>query len=53
MQIVYSYPGSQGKLVLVEAMKNGGAEMSLLPPFFIYAAPGGDYTAEMARLYEP
>ena len=53
MQIVHSCPGSEGKLVLVEAMKNGGEEMSLLPPFFIYAAPGGDYTAEMARLYEP
>jgi tRNA1Val (adenine37-N6)-methyltransferase len=53
LQIVYSYPDSQGKLVLVEAMKNGGEELVILPPFFIYDEPGGKYSREMARLYEP
>jgi tRNA1Val (adenine37-N6)-methyltransferase len=53
LQIVHSCPGSQGKLVLVEAMKNGGEELTILPPFFIYEGPDGPYSAEMARLYEP
>lgn len=53
LQIVYSYPGSDGKLVLVEAVKNGGEELLILPAFFIYNSPGGNYSDEMARLYEP
>jgi len=53
LQIIHSYPGSEGKLVLVEAMKNGGEELVILPPFFIYEEAGGEYSAEMARLYEP
>lgn len=51
LQIVHSYPGSPGKLVLLEAVKNGGEELQILPPFFIYGAPGGDYTPEMAALF--
>lgn len=53
LQIIHSYPGGEGKLVLVEAMKNGGEELVILPPFFIYEEPGGKYSREMARLYEP
>ena len=53
MQVVYSYPGSNAKLVLVEAVKAGGEELTILPPFFIYNAATGVYTPEMARLYEP
>ncbi|MBI5558566.1 MAG: methyltransferase [Deltaproteobacteria bacterium] len=53
LQIVYSYPGGVGKLVLVEAVKNGGEELIVPPPFFIYEKQGGNYTAEMARLYAP
>ncbi len=53
LQIIHSYPGSQGKLVLIEAMKNGGEELVILPPFFIYEEAGGKYSAAMARLYEP
>lgn len=52
LQIIHSYPGSEGKLVLVEAMKNGGEELVILPPFFIFDEPAGKYSAEMARLYE-
>jgi len=53
LQIIHSYPGGEGKLVLVEAMKNGGEELLILPPFFIYEEAGGQYSAAMARLYEP
>jgi tRNA1Val (adenine37-N6)-methyltransferase len=52
MQIVYSYPGSSGKLVLVEAVKNGGEELAILPPFYVYTQQEGEYSPEMARLYK-
>lgn len=53
LRIVYSYPGGEGRLALVEAVKNGGEELTVLPPFFLYDRPGGVCSAEMARLYEP
>lgn len=53
LQVVHSSPGGPGKLVLVEALKGGGEELEILPPFFIYREAGGEYTAEMARCYEP
>lgn len=52
MQIVHSYPGSTGKLVLIEAMKNGGEELTILPPFYVYTQQEGEYSPEMAKLYE-
>lgn len=51
LQIVYSYPGSEGKIVLVEAVKNGGEELQILPPFFVYEKQNGDYSPEMSCLY--
>ena len=51
LQVVHSYPESPGKLVLVEAVKNGGEELTILPPFYVYKEPGGDYSEEMARCY--
>jgi tRNA1(Val) A37 N6-methylase TrmN6 len=53
LQIVYSYPGCGGKILLVEAVKNGGEELEVLPPFYVYTRKNGGYTAEMARLYAP
>lgn len=52
LQVVYSYPGSSGKLVLIEAMKNGGEEMAIMPPFHVYTKQGGEYSPDMAKLYE-
>ncbi|OAG28416.1 tRNA1(Val) (adenine(37)-N6)-methyltransferase [Thermodesulfatator autotrophicus] len=51
LRLVYSYPGSEGKLVLLEAVKNGGAELKVLPPLFVYESRNGDYTVEMKRLF--
>jgi len=51
LQVVHSYPGGVGRLVLLEAIKNGGEELQILPPFFIYKAENGDYTPEMAAMY--
>jgi len=53
LQMVYGYPGAAGKLVLVEAVKGGGEELEMLPPFYICREAGGEYTAEMARCYAP
>lgn len=53
LQPVYGYPGRKDAgLVLVEAIKNGGAEMRLLPPFYIYSEKNGPYTEAMRKLYE-
>lgn len=52
LQVVHSYPGGEGKLVLVEAVKGGGEELAILPPFYIYKEPDGDYTSEMASCYK-
>ncbi len=51
LQIVYSRPGSKGAFVLIEAIKDGGEELLILPPFFIYHGPR-EYSQEMRRLYE-
>ena len=53
LQIVYGYPGAEGRLVLVEALKGGGEELEILPPFYIARESGGKYTPEMASCYRP
>lgn len=53
MQAVYSYPGSSAVLLLVEAMKGGGEELTILSPFYVYRAPEGEYSPEMAACYNP
>lgn len=53
IQPVYSYPGQKDAgLVLVEAVKNGGAEVRLLPPFYIYSEKNGPYSEAMRKIYE-
>ncbi len=51
LQVVHSYPEGPGKLVLLEAVKNGGEELSVLPPFYIYGEPGGEYTPDMQDMF--
>ncbi len=52
LQAIYSYPeDNQAQLVLVEAVKNGGEELQLMPPFFIYIKKNGSYSKEMQRCY--
>jgi tRNA1Val (adenine37-N6)-methyltransferase len=53
LQPVYSYPGSpEATLILVEAVKNGGEEVQLLAPFYIYARQNGPYSEAMQTLYD-
>lgn len=52
LQPVYSYPGSrEAALVLLEAVKNGGEEVRLLAPFYIFARQNGPYSEAMQSLY--
>jgi tRNA1(Val) A37 N6-methylase TrmN6 len=51
LQVVYPYPGAVGTLLLVEAMKGGGEELTVLPPLCIHDRPGGEYSPEVAAYY--
>lgn len=55
LQTVYSSPdtAAPARLVLVEAVKNGGEEMRVLAPFYIYEHRLGPYSKAMQRLYDP
>ncbi|MBU0663151.1 MAG: methyltransferase [Proteobacteria bacterium] len=55
LQTLYSYPDATApaRLVLVEAVKNGGDGMQVLPPFYIYERRLGAYSKTMQRLYDP
>jgi tRNA1(Val) A37 N6-methylase TrmN6 len=53
MQTVFSYPGSPAALLLIEAVKGGGEELTILPPFYVYRAPEGELSQEMAACYRP
>ena len=50
---IFSYPGSAANLLIVEAVKQGGEEMTLLSPFYIYGERDGEYSPEMAEYYSP
>lgn len=53
LQPVYSYPDdSRARLVLIEAVKNGGEECRILPPLYIYSSRDGAYSPEMERMYD-
>ncbi len=53
LQVVHSYPGDCGRLVLVEAVRFGGEQLVVLPPFFVYTEPNGPFSPEMSRCYQP
>jgi tRNA1Val (adenine37-N6)-methyltransferase len=50
MRVVYSYPNSGGQFFLMEGVKNGGEELHILPPLFIYDE-GKTYSQEMAQIF--
>ena len=54
LQPVYSYPEDvQARLMLVEAVKNGGEECRILPPLYIYCKRDGAYSRQIQQMYEP
>jgi tRNA1(Val) A37 N6-methylase TrmN6 len=53
MLSVFSYPGAAASLVIIEAVKHGGEELKILPPFYVYEERDGDYSPEMTAYYAP
>jgi len=51
LRMVHPYPGAEAGLLLVEAVKDGGEGLAVLPPFFICRGKGGAHTAEMVAMY--
>jgi tRNA1Val (adenine37-N6)-methyltransferase len=50
LRIVHSRPGGMGEFILVEGVKGGREEMTVLPTLYIYGE-GGRYTAEMEVIF--
>jgi tRNA1Val (adenine37-N6)-methyltransferase len=50
LRIVHSRPGGPGEFTLVEGVKGGREEMTVLPPLTIYGE-GREYSAEMAAIF--
>lgn len=50
MRLVHPAPGKAPNLVLTEGMKDGGEELKLLPPLYVYGADG-KYSSEIDRIY--
>jgi len=50
LRLVYSYPGSEAKLVLLLAVKNAKEEIRIFSPLYIYNSPKGNYTEEVKNM---
>ena len=50
IRFVHPYEDKPASLVLIEAVKDGGIGLAVLPPLIVHG-PGGSYTAEMAEIY--
>ena len=55
LQVVYPYPDQEknGNLVLIEGVKNGGGELHIAPPLYIYQKKNGDYSTHVQEFYKP
>jgi tRNA1Val (adenine37-N6)-methyltransferase len=51
IQFVHSHEKDEASLVLVEALKEGHAQVKILPPFFLYDS-SGNYTLAMQGLFK-
>ena len=51
LQLIYAREGTAPCLMLIEGAKNGGEELKILPPLYIYDKDG-NYTANIADLYK-
>ncbi len=50
LRIVHSRPGGRGELLLVEGVKGGREQLTVLPPLFIYGE-GSEYSAETEAIF--
>lgn len=55
LQTLYSYPDATApaRLVLVEAVKNGGEGLEIMAPFYLYEQRLGGYSRSMQKIYDP
>ena len=51
MQMIHSYPGGVGRLVLLEGIKNAGSELLVDEPLFVYTKKNGGYSPEVERMF--
>jgi tRNA1Val (adenine37-N6)-methyltransferase len=51
LRMVYSHQNEAGQFVLLEGVKEGGEELEVMPPLFIYEKNGA-YGAEMAGIFK-
>ena len=51
VQFVHSHENDEARLVLVEAHKEGHAQVKILPPFYLFKS-SGDYTPAARELFE-
>lgn len=50
LRLVYSYPQSEAKLVLILAKKEAKEEIRILPPLYIYSSYKGEYSEEVKKM---
>ena len=50
LRTVHSYVNGEAKLFLIEAVKNAGVELRILPPLIVYRDKG-EYTEELNHIY--
>lgn len=50
LRLVYSYPHSEAKLVLILAKKNAKEEIRIFPPLYIYSSYKGEYSEEVKKM---
>lgn len=50
LRLAHPYQDKPASLLLVEAVKNGGAGLEVLPPLFVHNS-GGGYTEELKQIY--
>ncbi len=55
LQFVYPYPepAANARLVLVEALKNGGVGVTIRPPCHIHRRRNGSYSPALQAMYQP
>ena len=51
LQFVHSHERDEARLILVEALKEGHAQVKILPPFFLYDS-SGNYTPDARELFQ-
>ena len=51
LRLVYSYPGAEAELSMVEARRDGRPGLQILAPLFVYQARGGPLSPSMEAIY--